>query len=76
MANYINQTFDKWQLTNAEHDIAWLIIKGYSFKEIAHIRKVSGKTISQQTSIIYKKSNVSNRHELMSNFLEEFINFK
>ncbi|MDC9714865.1 MAG: LuxR C-terminal-related transcriptional regulator [Gammaproteobacteria bacterium] len=75
MAEYINQEFKKWQLTNAEKEVAWLIVKGFSFKEIAHIRKVSEKTISQQSATIYKKSGHCNRHELMSAFLEEFINF-
>ncbi len=69
----INQTLSTWQLTNAENEITWLIIKGFSFKEIAHIRKVSEKTIAQQAAAIYKKSNTHNRHELMSNFLDDFI---
>lgn len=73
MIHYINTSFKNWQLTNAENEIAWLIIKGFSFKEIADIRGVSEKTIGQQTSKIYKKSNTNNRHELMSLFLEEFI---
>ncbi|MBA5249737.1 MAG: response regulator transcription factor [Gammaproteobacteria bacterium] len=75
MAEYIDKEFKKWQLTNAENEVAWLIIKGFSFKEIAHIRQVSEKTISQQSVAIYKKSGYRNRHELMSAFLEEFINF-
>ncbi len=73
---YIEQEFNKWQLTNAEKSIAWLIIKGFSFKEIAKMRSVSGKTVHQQSTRIYQKSGMQNRHELMSGFLEEFINFK
>lgn len=75
MAHYIDQEFTKWQLTNAENAVAWLIIKGFSFKEIAQLRQVSEKTISQQSATIYKKSGYNNRHELMSAFLEEFVNF-
>jgi DNA-binding NarL/FixJ family response regulator len=73
MINYINTSFENWGLTNAENEIAWLIIKGFAFKEIAKIRKVGEKTISLQASSIYKKSKTNNRHELMSLFLEEFI---
>jgi DNA-binding CsgD family transcriptional regulator len=73
MIHYINKSFKDWGLTIAENEIAWLIIKGFSFKEIADIRGVSEKTVGQQTSKIYKKSHTNNRHELMSLFLEEFI---
>jgi DNA-binding CsgD family transcriptional regulator len=75
MVNYIDQKFIQWELTKVENQVAWLIIKGFSFKEIAHIREVTEKTIAQQSSAVYKKSGVHNRHELMSEFLEEFINF-
>lgn len=73
MINYINASFKNWNLTGAENEVAWLIIKGFAFKKIAEIRGVSEKTIGQQTSSIYKKSGANNRYELMSLFLEEFI---
>jgi len=70
----IDQQFSTWGLTKAETDVAWFVIKGISFPKIAELRNVSEKTIHQQISSVYKKSDTKNRHEFMSGFLEEFIN--
>lgn len=42
-------------------EIAWLMLKGYSFKEIAALREVKEKTIRQQASSIYSKSGSNNQ---------------
>ncbi|HIM95633.1 MAG TPA: helix-turn-helix transcriptional regulator [Gammaproteobacteria bacterium] len=70
----IDKQFSLWKLTKAETDVAWFVIKGISFPKIAELRNVSEKTIHQQISSVYKKSNTKNRHEFMSGFLEDFIN--
>ena len=70
----IGKQFSIWGLTKAETDVAWLVIKGISFSKIAKLRNVSEKTIHQQISSVYKKSDTKNRHEFMSGFLEDFIN--
>ena len=70
----IDNQFSVWKLTKAETDVAWLVIKGISFPKIAELRNVSEKTIHQQISSVYKKSDTKNRHEFMSGFLEDFIN--
>jgi DNA-binding CsgD family transcriptional regulator len=72
----IDNQFSVWKLTKAETDIAWFVIKGISFPKIAELSNVSEKTIHQQMSSVYKKSDSKNRHEFMSGFLEDFINFK
>jgi DNA-binding CsgD family transcriptional regulator len=72
----IDNQFSVWKLTKAETDIAWFVIKGISFPKIAELRNVSENTIHQQISSVYKKSDSKNRHEFMSGFLEDFINFK
>jgi DNA-binding CsgD family transcriptional regulator len=72
----IDNQFSVWKLTKAETDVAWFVIKGISFPKIAELRNVSEKTIHQQMSSVYKKSDSKNRHEFMSGFLEDFINFK
>jgi DNA-binding CsgD family transcriptional regulator len=74
ISDLINHKLDEWKLTKAERSVTWLVIKGFSFKKISEIREVSEKTIHQQTSSIYKKSGSKNRHELMSDFLDYFIN--
>ena len=71
----IDNQFVVWKLTKAETDVAWFVIKGISFSKIAELRGVSEKTIHQQISSVYKKSDTKNRHEFMSGFLEDFINY-
>ena len=69
----INSQIDLLGLTNAERDVAWLIIKGTSYKKIAELRGVSERTINQQVGSIFKKSNVANRHEFISSFIEDLM---
>jgi DNA-binding CsgD family transcriptional regulator len=75
IGDLIDQQLNEWNLTKAEKSVTWMVIKGFSFKEIAEIRQVSEKTVHQQTASIYKKSGVKNRHELMGGFLDDFVNF-
>ena len=74
ISDLIHHKFDEWKLTKAERSVTWMVIKGFSFKRISEIRNVSEKTVHQQTASIYKKSGSKNRHELMSDFLDYFIN--
>lgn len=69
----LDQQFKIWGLTTSEQDIALLIIKGLSMKEIAETRHTSEATIRQQCSSIYKKSNLENRNQLSSYFLEDIF---
>ena len=72
-ADLINSQINLLKLTNAEKDVAWLIIKGNSYKKIAEFRGVSERTINQQVGSIFKKSNVANRHEFVSSFIEDLM---
>ena len=76
LATYIDNQFDRWGFTKAEKEIAWLIVKGYSSKEISTSRSVNERTVHAQLSSIYKKSDTKNKHELLSSFLEEFMNLQ
>ena len=69
----INSQINLLNLTGAEKDIAWLIIKGVSYKEIARLCNVSERTINRQVGSIFKKSNTSNRHEFISGFIEDLM---
>ena len=51
----IEEQFQKWGLTAAEKEVALFLVKGLSTSEIANIRDKSEKTISNQSSAIYKK---------------------
>ncbi len=69
----INQQFKIWGLTESEADVALLLVKGLSMKDIAKIRGTSEATVRQQSSSIYHKSNLENRNQLTSYFLEDLF---
>ena len=48
--------FDAWSLTPAEADIAGLLLKGVSLRDIAVLRRTSEATIRQQAQSVYRKS--------------------
>jgi DNA-binding NarL/FixJ family response regulator len=73
-ADKIRDQFSRWQLTQSETEIAWLIVKGFSFAEIARLRGVREKTVRQQATSIYAKSGADNRNDLTALFIEDLLN--
>ncbi|MCV0428512.1 MAG: hypothetical protein K5905_23895 [Roseibium sp.] len=73
VANRISAKFTDWGLTAAESEVAWLLIKGFSFIEISELRQVKSKTLRQQASSVYAKAAVGGRSELTAVFLEELL---
>lgn len=69
----IEEQFKFWRLTEAEIDIAGLMLKGASQKEIALARDTSEATIRQQAQSVYRKSGLSGRAELSAYFLESLF---
>lgn len=69
----IEDQFRLWRLTAAEIDVAGLMLKGMSLKEIAIARDTSEATIRQQAQAIYRKSGLSGRAELAAYFLESLF---
>ena len=69
----IHQQFKQWGLTQAETDVALLIIKGFSLEEIAGLRGTSERTIRDQAASVYHKAKLKNRTELSAYFLEELL---
>ena len=70
----IKEQFDSWNLTLGEQQVALLLLKGLSLKEIASVRKTKEMTVRQQASSIYSKSGLVGRHEFSAWFLEDFLN--
>lgn len=66
----IQAEFRTWGLTPAEADVAGLLLKGASMKEIALARETSEATIRQQAQAIYRKSGLGGRAELQAYFLD------
>jgi putative tricarboxylic transport membrane protein len=73
VTNHIEAEFSRWSLSDTERDIAWLILKGFSFLEIAQMRNRSERTIRQQAGAIYAKSGLRSRAELSAFFLEDLF---
>lgn len=70
---YLHQQFDAWGLTPSEKEVAMLILKGLSFKEIAQLRETKEKTVRQQASSIYAKAGTTGRHEFSAWFFEDML---
>lgn len=60
---------EKWGLTEAEKDVAWHILRGLSFKEIAYARGTSDRTARSQGLVVYQKAGVHSARELTAFFL-------
>ena len=69
----IKWQFGEWNLSHSEKEVALLILKGLSIKDIADARSTKEKTVRSQASSIYDKSNLGGRHELSAWFLEELL---
>jgi DNA-binding CsgD family transcriptional regulator len=65
--------FDEWGLSPSESEVALLLIKGLSMKEISLAREVKEKTIRQQATAVYAKSGCAGRHELVARFIEDLM---
>ncbi len=73
LALVLKEQFKVWKLTQTEREVAMLLLKGLSFKEIASVRNTMEKTVRQQASSIYKKADVSGRHAFSAWFIEDLL---
>ncbi len=73
LSQAIDQQLDAWSLTPAEKEVAFLLLKGLSFKEIATVRSASERTVRQQALAVYAKSGLAGRAELAAFFLEDLL---
>jgi DNA-binding NarL/FixJ family response regulator len=69
----IDRQFDVWGLSAAEKEVALLLLKGLSIRDIADLRQVSERTVKQQNMAIYRKSQLQGRAELAAFFLEDLL---
>lgn len=66
----IERQLVRWELTAAEREIALLLLKGLSHKQVAEMRGSSEATVRQQARAVYRKAGVEGRHDLAAFFLE------
>lgn len=73
LAENINKRMDEWRLSPSEKDVAWMIIKGYRFSEIAQARGVKDSTCRLQATSLYAKAGVSGRAEFVAEILQPLL---
>ena len=73
LAKAIDGQFTRWSLTPAEREVALLLLKGLSHKEIGIVRSVGEATVRQQARTLYQKAGVAGRHDLSAFFLEDLL---
>ena len=73
LSREIDRQLHLWKLTSSEKEIAFLLLKGLSLKEVGEIRKTTEKTARTQSMSIYSKAGISGRSELSAFFLEDLL---
>ncbi len=74
LAAAIDRQFDRWQLTPAERDVALLLLRGLSHKQVAGVRHASERTVRQQAHLLYRKAGLASRADLAAFFLDGLLN--
>ena len=69
----IDERFAAWDLTPAEREVALLLLKGRSHKQIAYATGRSERTVRQHAVAVYHKSGLNGRAELAAFFLEDIL---
>ncbi len=73
LSRAITAQFADWGLTEAEGEVARLMLKGLSHKEIATLRDCSSATVRQHAAAVYRKSGLTSRAQLTGFFLEDLL---
>ncbi len=69
----IDSQLNRWNLSHSEKEVAFLLLKGLSLKEIAQARNTTEKTARAQSVAVYQKSGLAGRSELAAFFLEDLL---
>ncbi|MGD9863376.1 MAG: helix-turn-helix transcriptional regulator [Pseudodonghicola sp.] len=69
----VTQYFQRFDLTPAETEVAWLLLKGLSIGEIAALRDTRLGTVKAQCSSIYRKSGASGKSQFISQIVEDLL---
>lgn len=69
----IEAQFGRWKLTEAEAEVALLLLKGLSLKEVSTVRATSERTVRAQAAALYGKAGLSGRAALSAFFLEDLL---
>ena len=73
LSHAIDEQLSAWNLTGSEKEVAFLLLKGFSSKEIAEFRNTAPKTVRTQSMAVYAKAGLSGRSQLAAFFLEDLL---
>lgn len=73
LAEAIDTQFSRWDLSTAEREVALLLLKGLSTREIASLRQTKEATVRQQAQSVYRKAGLEGRADLAAFFLEDLL---
>jgi DNA-binding CsgD family transcriptional regulator len=73
LGDAIDAQFSRWNLTEAEREVALLLLKGLSLKEVATVRATNERTVRSQARALYAKAGLSGRAALSAFFLEDLL---
>ncbi len=73
LSKAIGLQFKVWDLTAAETEVGYLLLKGFSLRDIAKLRDTSERTVREQARAIYRKAGLTGRAELSAFFLEDLL---
>lgn len=70
---FIEQQFDRWQLTPTERHVAIFVMKGFSNAEIARLRGTTESTVKSQLTSIFRKTGLTSRQQLTTHLIEDIL---
>ncbi len=65
----VNKQFSQWGFSSTDREVAFYLLNGLSFKEIAEKRGTTAQTVKQQAYLLYRKAGLKGRAELSAFFL-------
>ncbi len=69
----MDRQFDRWAFTHAEREVALMLLKGRTHREIAQARGTGEQTVRQQSLAVYRKAGIAGRAELSAFFLSDLL---
>jgi DNA-binding CsgD family transcriptional regulator len=69
----LDKQFEAWGLTSAQREVALLVLKGLSYKEVADLRQTAEHTVRNQALAIFRKAGLAGRAEMAAYFIEDLL---
>lgn len=73
LAEALDRQFRHWGLTPVEREVALMLLKGYTHKEVARQTGRSERTVRQHAVVVYEKTGLAGRAGLAAFFLQDLM---